>query len=130
MPETPYSQSPLVKKRAVKPKTRITAVNPIDDFQTLLGDLPEGTTFDSGFEGAFDWITVFVKTESELDSLIESIKQHMKPTGTLWVAIPRDKKSRMNRNTLIASRERYGLEITSNAVINDDWTAYRYKKVQ
>jgi len=129
MPETPYSQSPLVKKLAIKPKTRITAVNPIDGFQTLLGELPEGTTFDSNFEGAFDWITVFVKTESELDGIIESIKAHMKQTGTLWVAIPRDKKSKMNRNTLIASRERYGLEITSNAVINGDWTAYRYKKV-
>lgn len=129
MPETPYSQSPLVKKLAIKPKTRITAVNAIDGFQTLLGELPEGTTFDSNFEGAFDWIAVFVKTESELDRIIESIKEHMKQAGTLWVAIPRDKKSKMNRNTLIASRERYGLEITSNAVINDDWTAYRYKKV-
>ncbi len=129
MPVTPYSQSPLVKKLAIKPKTHITAVNPIDGFQNMLGELPEGTTFDSAFEGTFDWITVFVKTESELDGLIENIKAHMQQTGTLWVAIPRNKKSNMNRNTLIASRERYGLEITSNAVINDDWTAYRYKKV-
>ncbi len=128
MPETPYSQSPLVKKLAIKPKTRITAINAIDSFIDMLGELPEGASYEDNFEGAFDWITVFVKTESELDGIIESIKQHMKPTGTLWVAIPRDKKSKMNRNTLIASQSRYGLEITSNAVINDDWTAYRYKK--
>ncbi len=129
MPETPYSQSPLVKKLAIKPKTRITAINPIDGFQALLGELPEGTTFDPTFEGAFDWITVFVKSENELDGLIESIKKHMKQTGILWVAIPRDKKSKLNRSTLIASQTRYGLETVSNAVINDDWTAYRYKKV-
>ncbi len=129
MPETPYSQSPLVKKLAIKPKTRITAVNPIDGFQNMLGELPEGTTFESNFEGEFDWITAFVKTESELDGQIESIKKHLKQTGILWVAIPRDKKSKLNRNTLIASQTRYGLETVSNAVINDDWTAYRYKKV-
>lgn len=129
MPETPYSQSPLVKKLAIKPKTRITAINPIDGFQAMLGELPPETTFNSTFEGAFDWITVFVKTESELDSLIESIKKHLKQMGILWVAIPRDKKSKLNRNTLIASQTRYGLETVSNAVINDDWTAYRYKKV-
>ncbi len=32
MPEIPYSQSPLVKKLTIKPKTRITAINPIDGF--------------------------------------------------------------------------------------------------
>ena len=129
MPETPYSQSPLVKKLAIKPKTRITAINPIEGFRESLGELPEGTTFDSKLEGDFDWITAFVKSESELDSLIESIKKHMKAAGILWVAIPRAKNPNFNRSTLIASQARYGLETVSNAVINDEWTAYRYKKV-
>jgi len=129
VPETPYSQSPLVKKLAIKPKTCITAINPIDGFRTTLGELPQGTTYEDNFEGEFDWITAFIKSESELDGLIEAIKAHLKQTGILWVAIPRANNSKLNRNTLIASRERYNLEITSNAVINDDWTAYRYKKV-
>lgn len=72
---------------------------------------------------------MFVKTESELDSIIENIKQHMKRTSILWVAIPREKKSKLNRNNLIASQARYGMQIYSNVVINNDWTAYRYKKV-
>ena len=129
MPETPYSQSPLVKKLAIKPKTRISAVNPIDGFKDMLGALPPETAYDDSFEGDFDWITAFVKNEPELDGLIESIKKHLKPAGILWVAIPRAKNSTLNRNVLTASQTRYGLEITSNAVINDDWTAYRYKKV-
>src|SRR6266542_3470476 len=103
MPETPYSQSPLVKKLAIKPKTRITAVNPIDGFRELLGELPSETTFDPNFKEDFDWITAFVKTEPELDSLIESIKKHMKAAGILWVAIPRAKNPKFNRSTLIAS---------------------------
>jgi hypothetical protein len=129
MPATPYSQSPLVKKLAIKPRTRITALNAINGFIDMLGELPPQTSYEGNLEGDFDWITAFVKTESELDGLIESIKKHLKPTGTLWVAIPRAKNSPLNRNTLTASQARYGLDITSNAVINDDWTAYRYKKV-
>jgi len=129
MPETPYSQSPLVKKLAIKPGTRITAVNAINGFIDMLAELPPGTSYEDNFEGDFDWVTVFVKSESELDGIIENIKQHLKPTGTLWVAIPRAKNPNLNRNTLSATQQRYGLEITSNAVINDDWTAYRYKKV-
>ena len=70
-----------------------------------------------------------MKSEAQLDGLIENIKKHLKETGILWVAIPRAKNPKLNRNTLTASSERYGLDIVSNIAINDDWTAYRYKKV-
>ncbi len=129
MPETPYSQTPLVKKLAIKPKTRITAVNAIEGFIDLLGELPQATSYEDNLEGDFDWITVFVKSEAELDAMMDNIKSHLKPNGRLWVSIPRVKNPKLNRNTLIASQARYGMEINSNVVINDDWTAYRYKKV-
>ena len=129
MPEIPNSQSPRVKKLAIKPETRMTVINPIDGFRELLGELPQGTSYIDPLEGEFDWITAFVKSETELDGLIESIKKHLKAGCILWVAIPRAKNPKFNRSTLIASQGRYGLETVSNVVINDDWTAYRYKKV-
>jgi hypothetical protein len=129
MAEPTYSQSPLVKKLAVKPQTRITAANPIEGFRALLGELPIGTTYVDAFEGEFDWITVFVKSEPELDALIETLKQHLKQTGSLWVAIPRTKNPKFNRSTLISARERYEMEPVSNVVINDEWTAYRFRKL-
>ena len=129
MPEYQYSQSPLVKKLAIKPKIRITALNPIEGFRDMLGELPPDTTYHDSLEVDFDWIIVFVKSEPELDGLIETIKQHLKPDGILWVSIPRAKNPKFNRSTLFASRERYGMDMNSNAVVNDDWTAYRYKRV-
>jgi hypothetical protein len=129
MPEYQYSQSPVVKKLAIKPKMRITAVNPINGFRVLLGELPEGTSYDDSLKGEFDWIIAFAKNEPELDAIMENIKAHLKQTGILWVAIPRAKNPAFNRSTLFASRGRYGMDMNSNAVINDDWTAYRYKKV-
>ncbi|MBZ0287519.1 MAG: hypothetical protein K8I30_07885, partial [Anaerolineae bacterium] len=129
MPEYQYSQSPLVKKLAIKPKMRITAVSAIDGFRALLGDLPEGTSYADSLDGAFDWIIAFAKNEPELDGMMATLKAHLKPTGILWVAIPRAKNPAFNRSTLFASQERYGMELNSNAVVNDEWTAYRYKKV-
>jgi hypothetical protein len=128
MPEYQYSQSPLVKKLAIKPKTRITAVNAIPNFRDLLGELPEGTSYDDSLDGEFDWIIAFAKNEPELDGMMENLKAHLKPTGILWVAIPRAKNPAFNRSTLFASQGRYGMELNSNAVVNDDWTGYRYKR--
>ncbi|MBI1257484.1 MAG: hypothetical protein GC204_08440 [Chloroflexi bacterium] len=50
-----YSKSPLVKKLAIKPKMRITVINAPEGYRELLGELPEGTTFEPKFEGMFDW---------------------------------------------------------------------------
>lgn len=126
MPE--YSQSPLVKKLAIKPNMRLTAVNPLDGFRAMLGELPSGTTYHDTLDSEFDWIIVFTTSEAQLDSLIESIKAHLKQTGILWISIPRVKNPNLSRNTLFLSRERYQMEMTANVVVNDDWTAYRYKK--
>lgn len=129
MPEYQYSQSPLVKKLAIKPNMRVTAVNPIEGFRAMLGELPSGTTYEEKLEGEFDWIIAFFKSEAEQDAMMETIKQHLKQTGILWVAIPRAKNPAYNRSTLIAASGRYGMDMNANAVINDDWTAYRYKRV-
>ena len=129
MAEPTYSQSPLVKKLAIKPQTRITAVNPIEGFRTLLGELPVGTTYVDAFEGEFNWIIAFVKSESELDGLIESIKAHLKADGILWISIPRATNPKLNRSSLFAWRTRNGMDMNSNAVVNDEWTAYRFKKL-
>ena len=129
MPEIPYSQSPLVKKLAIKPKTRITAVNPIEGFRALLGELPTGTTYEDKLDGEFNWMIVFVKSEGELDGLIGTIKEHLKQDGILWISIPRTKNPLLNRNSLFAWRTRNGFDMNSNAVVNEDWTAYRFKRL-
>jgi hypothetical protein len=124
-----YSKSPLVKKLAIKPKTRITVVNAPEGYREMLGDLPEGTTYDDKFEGMFDWIQVFVKTQAELDAHLPTAKEKLAPNGILWVTFPRDRKvTDLNRNSMFAVKANHGLDPVSNAVVNDDWTAYRLKR--
>ncbi len=128
MPET-YSKSPLVKKLAIKPKSRIIAVNPPEGFDHLLGDLPPETTAAASFEGIFDWILLFVKTQAELDAQLAGVVERLAANGILWISFPRDKKATdLNRNSMLVVGEHFPLQPVANAVISDDWTAYRLKR--
>ena len=123
-----YSKSPLVKKLAIKPKTRITVVNAPEGYREMLGELPEGTTFETKFEGMFDWIQVFVKNQAELDAQLPKAKEQLAANGILWVTFPRDRKvTDLNRNAMFPVKENHGLDTVSNVVVNDDWTGYRLK---
>lgn len=125
-----YSKSPLVKKLAIKPKTRITVVNAPEGYRELLGELPPETTYVEKFDGTFDWIQVFVKTQAEMDQQLPAMKAKLAPNGILWVAFPRAKKATdLNRNSMFSLKDNHGLDPVSNVVVNDDWTAYRLKIV-
>lgn len=130
MPDN-YSQSPLVKKLVVKPKMRMIALTPPEGYRELLGDLPEGATYTDVFDGTFDWIHVFVKTKAELESRLSEIKARLQPGSVLCISFPRAKNATdLNRNSLLELPERFGLQPVSNAVVNDEWTAYRIKLVE
>jgi len=126
-----YSQSPLTKKLAVKPKMRMVALTPPQRYREWLGDLPEGATYTEEFEGMFDWIQVFVKTKAELERWLPEIKSRLQPGSILWISFPRAKKATdLNRTSLMELPERYSLQVVANAVVNEEWTAYRVKRLE
>lgn len=127
-----YSKSPLVKKLALKPKTRITVLNAPEGYRDLLGELPPETDYAEVLEGSvrYDWIQVFVTQQQALYDQLPSLKQHLAPNGLLWITFPRDrKKTGLSRNSVMptALQEPFGLTPVANAVVNDDWTGYRLK---
>jgi hypothetical protein len=127
-----YSKSPLVKKLAIKPKTRVTIINAPDGYRDMLGDLPEGVTYSESSDGTFDWIQIFVTKQQELYDQLPTLKAKLAPNGILWITFPRDKKATdLSRNAVVpdAIQGRFGLTPVANTVVNDDWTAYRLKHV-
>lgn len=127
---TEYSKSPLVKKLALKPKSRVAVLNAPEGYRDLLGELPPETTYAEALDGKLDWIQVFVTQKQTLYNQLPALKQHLAPNGTLWITFPRDrKKTDLNRNAVVpdAIQDSYGLTPVANAVVNDDWTAYRLK---
>ena len=125
-----YSKSPLVKKLAIKPNSKLAVINAPPGYRTLLGDLPEGTTYSETLDGTPDWIQIFVTKQQELYDQLPGLKAKLPPNGILWITFPRDKKKTdLNRNAILpdAIQGRFGLTPNSNVAVNDDWTAYRLK---
>jgi hypothetical protein len=125
-----YSKSPLVKKLAIKPKTRMAVVNAPEGYRELLGELPPETTYADQLDGTFDWIQVFVTKKQALYDQLPGLKAKLAPNGILWITFPRDKQATdLNRNAVVpdAVQGRFGLTPVANTVVNDDWTAYRLK---
>lgn len=126
-----FSQSPLTKKLAVKPKMRMVALMPPQGYREWLGDLPEGATYTEEFEEMFDWLQVFVKTKAELERWLPEIQRKLQPGNIFWISFPRAKKATdLNRTSLMELPERYGLQVVANAVVNEEWTAYRVKPLE
>ncbi len=63
-----YSKTPLVKKLGIKLGFKIHFVNPPDNLQSLLGELPEKTTTIVELNGRVDYIHLFTKSKDELQT--------------------------------------------------------------
>jgi hypothetical protein len=86
---TGYSGTPLVKKLGVKDGSKVTFINPPENYFSLLGELPlvERTDFVTGDE--LDFVHVFSKTQEELFVILNEMKSKIKKTGMIWVSWPK-----------------------------------------
>ena len=126
---TEYSKSQLVKKLAIRPKSKLAVINAPDGYRDLLGELPPDTIYSEKLNETFDWIQLFVTRQQTLYDQLPDLKQKLAPDGILWISFPRDKqKTDLSRNSVLPDAiQSYGLTTVSNVAINDDWTAYRLK---
>lgn len=127
-----YSNSPLVKKLAIKPRTRLVVLNAPEGYREALGELPPDTTYNEAFDGDASayWVQVFVTKQQDLYDQLPDLKAKLAPDGILWITFPRDKKATdLSRNSVVpdAIQDRFGLTPNANAVVDDNWTAYRLK---
>jgi hypothetical protein len=84
-----YSGKPLVDKLGLKAGDNACYVNPPEDFDELLGDLPDGVTVRADLEGPFDVIVCFTKQRRVLEQRLKALRRAMATDGMLWVAWPK-----------------------------------------
>jgi hypothetical protein len=82
-----YSGTPLVEKLGIKPGARLKFVSEPKGFDTLLGELPEGSRFATS--GALDFAMLFAKARSDLVKGFPRLHDRLEPNGMLWVAWPK-----------------------------------------
>jgi hypothetical protein len=86
-----YSNTPLPEKLGIKKGHRVAVLNPPDEFEKTLGDLPADAVIRKGLSGQahLDVIVMFVTNRAKLQRQITMARRHMKPAAGLWVAWPK-----------------------------------------
>jgi hypothetical protein len=83
------SGTPLARKLGFKPGMRAHYVHAPDDFQALLGELPDGVRVLARPAGGLDLVVLFVRERRELERRLPGLQRRLDPAGMLWVAWPK-----------------------------------------
>lgn len=83
---TGSSGKPLARKMGIQSGHAVAVVNPPDDYDTLLGVVPDGVAFRPAEEGALDVIHLFVTSQSTLAAHLPLLKTKLVPNGMIWVS--------------------------------------------
>jgi hypothetical protein len=83
-----YSGTPLPKKLGIKAGSAVLLLGAPEDFEDVLGDLPEGASLVRRPGARCDLTIWFPRTRGELESTIDEIGLLAAP-GAIWIAWPK-----------------------------------------
>jgi hypothetical protein len=84
-----YSKTPLVKKLGIKSGFRLFLLNVPENYQQILGDLPEDVVVAANLAGPLDFIHCFVTRRDTLAAEFPRLKLSLAPAGMLWISWPK-----------------------------------------
>ena len=84
-----YSGTPLVKKLGIGEGTAVVAINPPSDYETLLGELPEGARIVRAGRGELSFVHLFVRSAGEMLAVLTRLRKQIRSDGVIWVSWPK-----------------------------------------
>jgi hypothetical protein len=79
-------ESAIAKKMKLKPGLKAAIINAPEMY---LDNLQHDVEISPSLSGNFDWIQIFVKNKSELDTLVPKAAKALKPESILWISFPK-----------------------------------------
>jgi len=78
--------------------------------------------------GDFDYIHFFAKTQDEFNDTFPKLKQHLKPTGMLWVSWPKNGKleTDLTLTKVIELGYNFGLVESKTISVDATWSAIKF----
>jgi len=124
-----YSGTPLPKKLGIKEGSRIALVNPPNDFQSELGELPNDVKFLKPVTKSLDIIIFFVLSERVLARDFAKLAERLVANGMIWIAWP--KKSSGVATDLSEGRVRQigldaGLVDVKICAVDETWSGLKF----
>ncbi|GAB4020855.1 hypothetical protein [Spirosoma koreense] len=128
--------NPVFTKLNYKAQPEIAVLNAPEEFLPVLDDMRPSATIVSDSEqiqvGSF--VMAFVKTQSDVDAVSQTLAQKLQGDGILWLAYPKGSSKKytcdFNRDTGWTRLGELGFEPVRQVAIDDDWSALRFRRVE
>ena len=125
-----YAGTPLPKKLGIKAGSVVALVSAPEDFEDVLGPLPEGVVLRRGARGRCDLVIWFARTRRELERRVSGLGEFAGKDG-LWVAWPKRKSGVVSDLSQKVVREvglSSGLVDYKVCSVDDTWSGLRFTR--
>ena len=124
-----YSGTPLAMKLGIKEGSRIALVNAPKNFQSELGELPDGVKFLKPSTKSLDIILFFVLSERTLDRDFAKLSERLIANGMIWIAWPK-KSSGVATDLSFEHVQRIGLDAglvdVKICAVDETWSGLKF----
>ena len=124
-----HSGRPLAQKLGIKKDDVLAFFNAPDDYDLLLGRLPEGAVVARELEGRLDFVQLFVTERASLEREFPRLKARLERDGMIWVSWPKAVSRRPTDLSDSVVREvglKNGLVDVKVCAIDDSWSALKF----
>ena len=125
----------IIKKLQYKLQEHVLIVNAPPEFKDVLADWKKTAKIHTEpSKGAvYSFMLVFVKTEAEVKAAAKKFIPFLEPDAVSWMAYPKKSSKKytaeIHRDSGWSSLGELGYEGVSLISIDDDWSAFRFRKV-
>ncbi|MGD0707257.1 MAG: DUF3052 family protein [Anaerolineaceae bacterium] len=126
------SDKTVVQKLMMKAGQTVLILNAPKGYEHSIGKLPADIIIHSKAGQPADIIQAFIRSKTELEDQLSSLKSMLKPRGILWITYPKGIgkiAAGINRDIIRTYAATAGLETVAIFSVDDDWAALRLKPI-
>ena len=124
-----YSKRSLVDKLGIKSGLTVYLVNPPENYDDTLGQLPADVNLLKQSQSAIDFIQFFTKSQLELEAEFPRLKKAMAVNGMLWISWPKKAskvKTDLNENVIREVGLANGLVDVKVCAVDQTWSGLKF----
>ena len=117
-------ESPLAKKPKLRSGMEAAVINAPENY---VDELRHDTALSPTLNGKFEWIQIFVQTQSELEALAPQVVKALKPESILWISFPKGAskiQTDLTRDKGWDSLRDLDLKWINLVSVNNTWSAF------
>jgi hypothetical protein len=123
-----YSGTPLFRKLGIQPGMRVRTANAPDDYEALLGEVPEGAVISPRLRADIDLWHLFTRSRRELAAALPRAMRAVAPDGMIWVSWPKKASgvaTDITEDTIRSEALPLGLVDVKVCAVDDTWSGLK-----